>query len=362
MSTADEFALPTRPAPGARQTDILFDERAYTAFPHVVALGGDELLMAFRQAPRQSAIRHTHPRSVITVLRSYDRGATWDAENATQLAAGGGQEFALVALGGGLVGGALAKHGVAPRHEAARAGVPHHHPHEYPFGLNGGYWALSRNYGFTWQLEDLRVVDLAAMPSAAPIRTSDDALLLPAYGVASGASVISSLLYRSPDGGQSWGPVTLMATGTADTRAYCEPALVELAPGHLLGLHRSEQVAAGPRGTFWRNESRDGGRTWSAPVETGIRSGACPRLLRVADGRVLLTFGRRAPPFGLRALLSGDGGQTWGDTAWVLRELPNSDQGYTSSLQLADGRIFTASYGQNAAGVTGIIGTFWRLP
>jgi hypothetical protein len=33
-----------------RQTDVLFDPSQYTAFPHVLKLEGDELLMAFRQA------------------------------------------------------------------------------------------------------------------------------------------------------------------------------------------------------------------------------------------------------------------------------------------------------------------------
>jgi len=64
--------------------------------------------MAFRQAPSQKRVRHTHPRSVITVIRSYDGGETWDVENAAQLAAGGGQEFAPIHLGRGQVGGLLA--------------------------------------------------------------------------------------------------------------------------------------------------------------------------------------------------------------------------------------------------------------
>ncbi len=357
----DDSKLKIRSAPQARQTDILFDERSYSAFPHVVHLGGDELLVAFRQAPRQDVIRHTHPRSVITVMRSYDLGESWDIDNATQLAAGGGQELGLLHLGRGVVGGALAKHGVAPMAEAERAGFRPHH-HEYPFGLNGGYWALSRNYGLTWQIEDFRVVDLAAMPCAAPIQAAGGDILLPAYGPVDGPAAWSSLLYRSTDGGTTWVEPVAMAAGAAAERAYCEPGLVEVAPGHLLCLHRTQDNRVGPGGTFWSNESFDGGRTWSRPSDTAILSGACPRLLKVSDGRLVLTFGRRQAPFAIRAMLSDDGGRTWGETAWVLREMPNGDQGYTSSLQLPDGRMFTVSYGQNAAGVTGIVGTWWRLP
>lgn len=361
MIPIDDTQLEVLPAPARRHTDIFFDALSYSAFPHVVSLEGKELLLAFRQAPCQAVIRHTHPRSVITVMRSYVLGESWDIANATQLGAGGGQEFGMLYLGNGVVGGALAKHGVAPMAESKRAGVPTH-PHEYPFGLNGGYWALSRNYGFTWQIEDFRVVDLAAMPCSAPIRLHDGTLLLAAYGIAGGATVQSSLLYRSTDGGNTWSPPTLIAAGLAAERIYCEPGIVELAPGHLLCLHRTENHKVGPGGTFWSNTSYDGGRTWDAPQDTGILSGACPRLLKVADGRVLLTFGRRREPFGIRAILTRDGGKTWGDTAWVLRELPNWNQGYSSSVQLDDGRIFTVSYGENEAGVTGIIGTWWCLP
>ena len=75
MSTLDDTQLQTRPAPEARQTDIYYDDRSYSAFPHVVRLGGTELLIAFRQAPRKDVIYHTHPRSVITVMS--ERGWVW---------------------------------------------------------------------------------------------------------------------------------------------------------------------------------------------------------------------------------------------------------------------------------------------
>ena len=78
-----------RPAPKARQTRIFYDRQSYSAFPHVVRLEGDELLIAFRQAPDAEIVKHSHPRSVITVIRSYDLGETWETESASQMAAGG---------------------------------------------------------------------------------------------------------------------------------------------------------------------------------------------------------------------------------------------------------------------------------
>ena len=92
--------FPYSKAPQARQTRIFYDKGSYSAFPHVEKLEGDELLLAFRQAPVHPAgVRHTHPRSLITVIRSADAGQTWKADEAAQLAAGGGQEFGLIYLG-----------------------------------------------------------------------------------------------------------------------------------------------------------------------------------------------------------------------------------------------------------------------
>ena len=352
---------PVQTPPGVRQTDILFDPASYTAFPHVARLDGDELLIAFRQAPRQERVRHTHPRSVITVMRSYNLGETWDAQNAGQFAAGGGQEFAPIYLGQGRVGGVLAMHAVVPVGEGQRAGLGHEHAVEYPFANVGGFWCWSDNHGLTWPLHHAVLFAPGKQPSSPPIRLQSGTLLAPSYGRVGSDSVTSALLHRSSDLGQTWSSMTLMAKGSNDTREYGEPALLELEKDKLLALHRVEKCVDGRSGLFWRNESHDGGKSWSQPTETNILSGACPRLLKLSDGRVLLTFGRRYKPYGLLARLSDDGGQTWGQTSWLLRKAPNGNQGYSSSIEIEPGRIFTACYAQNSQGVTGITGTFWNL-
>jgi hypothetical protein len=352
---------PVRPAPAARQVDILFDPACYTAFPHIARLEGAELLLAFRQAPREDRVFHHHPRSIITVVRSPDLGASWKLGEASQLAAGGGQELGLLYLGHGLVVGALAQHQVAANYEAPRTRME---PDKYPkFGLrNGGvYWTWSDDYGLTWPLCHNVWVARDDQPCAPPIRLQDGTLLIPAYLRAERLDADSSILYRSTDGGKTWAYGGAMALGNAATRTYAEPAIVELEPGHLRAMHRIEDVKVGTPRCLWTNESLDGGLTWSEPVDTGIVAGPCPRLLKLADGRLLLTYGRRVASFGIRAQLSADGGRSWG-APWLLREAPNSNQGYTSSIELGDGRVLTVTYCENAAGVTGIVGTFWQLP
>lgn len=355
-------AISVKTPENVRQTDILYERGVYTAFPHVVRLGGKELLIAFRQAPREEKLRHTHPRSVITVMRSYDLGEHWDVKNAAQFAAGGGQEFAMISLGNGHVGGLLAMHEVVPRNEAKRAGLPHSHPNEYPFGNVGGFWCWSENDGLSWKLHHTVLFAPGMQPCGPPIRLKSGALLAPIYGNVEKDSFSSNLLYRSEDLGKSWTGPVVMAAGDPQTRAYYEPSVLEMEPDHILAMHRMGQSRDGREGLFWRNESRDGGKTWSKPVETDILSGACPRMLKLSDGRILLTYGRRFQPFGLYARLSNDGGKSWSDTSWLLRKAPNGDQGYSSSVEIEPRRIFTVCYSQNDQGVTGITGTFWSLP
>lgn len=347
-------------APRARQTKIFYDKGSYSAFPHVTKMEGDELLLAFRQAPRHpSGVRHTHPRSIITVIRSPDNGQTWQGDDASQLAAGGGQEFGLIYLGKGRVGGALAAHEVFPESEAERSNIPWTHPREYPFRSVGAVWCWSDNYGLTWRVDRAILVGPGVQACAAPIKMQDGTLMIPAYGNIGRSKTGSSVLYRSEDGGATWSEGTFIARGTPKTRAYQEPVLMELAPGHLLSMLR----VSDPKnpGIFWRCESHDAGATWSKPESTGILSGACPRLLKLRDGRLLLTYGRRFEPYGIYAHLSDDGGRSWG-RAWQLRTAPDGDHGYSSSLEFDDGLILTTTYGKNAQRVTGITGTFWKLP
>ena len=347
-------------APQARQTRIYSDNGSYSAFPHVVQMEGDELLLAFRQAPRRpEGVRHTHPCSIITVIRSPDAGQTWKVDEAAQLSAGGGQEFGLLYLGNGRVGGALAAHEVFPESEAERADTPWTHPGEHPFRNVGALWCWSDNYGLTWRVDHTILVGHRMQACAAAISLQDKTLMIPAYGNLGRSKIGSSVLYRSDDGGASWSEAVLIAKGNPKTRAYQEPVLMELAPGHLLCMMRVHD----PKnpGIFWRSESHDGGDSWSKPASTGIRSGACPRLLKLRDGRLLLTYGRRAEPYGIYANLSDDGGQSWGPS-WQLRTAKDGDHGYTSSIEFGDGLILTTTYGKNGRGVTGITGTFWQLP
>ena len=103
-----------------------------------------------------------------------------------------------------------------------------------------------------------------------------------------------TFVVSSEDQGKSWHYMATVACPNVDDDAvgegYDEPSLVRLDNGQLLCVMRSGNYT--PLYSAW---SSDEGKTWSGPVYTGLERGVDPCLIKLADGRVLLAFGRRFP-------------------------------------------------------------------
>ena len=113
--------------------------------------------------------------------------------------------------------------------------------------------------------------------------------------------------------------------------------------------------------TLWLSE--DGGATWQGLRDTGVK-GHPPDLLRLQDGRILLSYGHRHAPLGVRAVVSSDEGETWDlEHIWALREGGgSSDLGYPHSVQLGDGTVVTVYYFVEPDGMQFVGCTRWRVP
>ena len=85
-------------------------------------------------------------------------------------------------------------------------------------------------------------------------------------------------------------------------------------------------------------------------------------LLRLSSGRILCTYGYRREPFGVRAAVSEDEGETWDmDHEIVIRDDGlHRDLGYPASIQLQDGRILSVYYFHGEDGVRYIGGSVYR--
>jgi hypothetical protein len=67
-------------------------------------------------------------------------------------------------------------------------------------------------------------------------------------------------------------------------------------------------------------------------------------LLKLSDGRILLTYGKRADADrGIDARISADGGRTWGAPQRLVA-LENRDCGYPDAIEFPGGRVLLAYY------------------
>ena len=62
------------------------------------------------------------------------------------------------------------------------------------------------------------------------------------------------------------------------------------------------------------------------------------------DGRIVLTYGRRSEPFGIRARISSDSGKSWGDEIHLRDDGRTWDIGYPRTLVRPDGKLVTIYY------------------
>jgi hypothetical protein len=149
------------------------------------------------------------------------------------------------------------------------------------------------------------------------------------------------LCARTKDGGKTWRFVSWI--GPEPTGFSIMPSTIRLGPAELLTALRHHE---GPKKWIDLYRSLDDGGSWQsagiAAPDTG--EGNPGAMLRLQDGRVCLTYGYRRPPYGMRAVLSKDGGRTWGKEIILRDDGGGRDVGYPRSVQRPDGRVVTIYY------------------
>ena len=145
-------------------------------------------------------------------------------------------------------------------------------------------------------------------------------------------------ILRSGDAGQNWSMIR-MADGaqSPSPRGFNEIYPVVWSDGRIFAMLRT---AAG--GRSFAVSSPDGGLTWSAPRPTPIYA-KHPNPTELADGTLVCSYQRRtAPPFGVRARFTADGGITWSDER-ILRDDIRIADGLVqpTTVEMSDGTLFT---------------------
>jgi hypothetical protein len=152
------------------------------------------------------------------------------------------------------------------------------------------------------------------------------------------------MVYRSMDDGTDFHFMSFVVP--RDTRYeglnLMYPRGLMLPNGRLLCALRLDRDWAGDMWTEL-HASDDGGRTWSF-LSRATEFGAPSAPLRLRDGRLVMVYGQRLAPSGVRAVVSEDEGRTWSGEIIVRDDGGSWDVGYPRAWEYSPGRVGVVYY------------------
>jgi sialidase-1 len=372
-ATGNILELPVNSAPGVikiKDVVIYEDAKFYSAFPSVIKRPDGELIVAFRRAPDRRIFgekgnSHVDPNSYLVMVRSHD-GETWTKEPELIYAHsfGGSQDPCLLQLRGGTL--LCASYGWAL---VRPDGLPNLKKPYFEAGGSiflGGYLVRSSDGGNTWQGP--------IYPTAIPQEINYSALgeKLPAYNrgalyeaksgrilwvVASSDSnnKTSTHLIVSDDKGLTWRYSAPVAVDEKVT--FNETSVYETPKGDIVAFLRTanfDDMACIARST-------DGGKSFK--WESMGFQGHPLQALRLPDNRVLVVYGYRHKPYGIRArILNSECTDFATSTEIVLRDDGGtSDLGYPWATLLDKNRVLVTYYFNKNNGTRHIAGTILEI-
>ncbi len=352
---------------------IYEDPQFYSSFPSVVLLPDGELYVAFRRAPERKIFgenysNHTDPNSYLVTVRSKD-GENW-TESPKLLYAhpfGGSQDPCLLQLKDETL--ICTSYGWA---FVRPDGVPNLKNPYFDIGggviFLGGYLVRSNDGGHTWD-------EPIYPPNIEPeIRLNALGLPLPAYNRGAlcegengnlywivtandseSSRKTSNHLLVSKDKGLNWGYSSEVAMD--DTASFNEASVYETPNGDLVGFLRTADMD--DQACLAR--SSDGGKSFQWE-QMGFQ-GHPLNALQLPDKRVLLSYGYRHPPYGIRARILNEECTDYKTAPeLILRDDGGStDLGYTWPVLMKDERVLVCYYFNIADGTRHIAGTILEI-
>jgi hypothetical protein len=326
-------------------------------------LSSGDLVLVFREALWRGSVTHGDPTTRTSLIRSSDGGKTWHSQVTPD--PGGGNGTTVNQMSDGRLIVSNFRWVFVPLEEKEKIqhlGVVREKP---DLGLGtacaGVFTVASGTDGYTWECPNRLSVGGPKMVTTAGriVETEDDRLLIPLNGRSADDDLTECWIAESVDGGETWRNLASVTQDVKDI-SFHEMRIIPLPADRLLAMMRT------PESNFYQSRSADGGKTWSVPEETPIWCGGSSPgdLLQLADGRVLCTYARRKPPYGVRACISRDQGERWDieDEIVIRDDGLDRDMGYPSSEQLPDGRILTVYYWHGEDQIRHLVGSLWHPP
>jgi len=329
----------------------------YIGWPSITQTGSGELLVVF------SGNRDAHvcPFGITQMIRSNDNGKTWSAPETINNTPLDDRDAGILETKNGtlLVSWFTSLAFDTKKHYDKN---PSWKRHADKLGDDtkkywlGNWTRRSLNGGQSWEEP---VKQLVSAPHG-PIELSDGRLLYVGTAHVDDQKVMG--VEVSGNDGKTWKLISTIPINSEDDVAYYhEPHAVELTDGKIVAMFRY-QPSDRNESYLRQSESYDGGKSWTTSHATGIW-GYPPHLIRLKNGGIMVSYGVRREPYGEKACISMDGGETWEtDKEIMIQPAMNSDLGYPASVQLEDGSMLTVYYQIDKMGEkTSLMCTQWRL-
>lgn len=353
---------------------IYEDAQFHSAFPSVIKRPDGEIWVGFRRAPNRKIFgdgktNHTDPNSYLVMVRS-DDGENWSEKPELIYAHpyGGSQDPCMLQLKDGSVLCATYGWAFIRPEEMPNLKKPYFEAGKGTIFL-GGYMMKMENDEESWG-------DVYYPPNIQPeINFSALGDPIPAYNrgamyegkngdiywivAASDSNTpkkkTSNHLLISNDKGVTWKYSSVVAID--EKSSFNEASIYETPKGDLVGFLRT----AGMDGQACIARSTDGGKSFNWE-KMGFK-GHPLNALRLPDDRVLVTYGYRHKPLGIRArILNSECTDFATAPEIVLRNDGGStDIGYTWPVQLDENRVLVVYYFNKENGIRHIAGTILEI-
>ena len=154
------------------------------------------------------------------------------------------------------------------------------------------------------------------------------------------------LCIRTTDGGQTWKLIGWIGPQPPPEYGYSiMPATVAIEGGYLSMIRRGGVFDGEKRWWVEALLSPNDGRSWYKLDQPRIDNAGNPATLtRLKNGHIAMTYGWRSSPYGIRARMSKDDGQTWEPEFTLRADGWTWDLGYPRTVQRADGQLVTVYY------------------
>lgn len=342
----------------------VYKDENYCSFPNAIVLNDGTIMVGFRQAPdwqeRYNDITHGDPSSIGVFVKSSDNGETWTLkpELIYRHYYYGVQDPCINYLSDGTILGTFFMWKFTEKDSPVTDAVkPHFVNDNYDMEMMDSHSTRSYDNGQTWDnpicVEYEGKNEQRSSVRGNVIELDDGCLILALTTYDKTFDKRFIIILKSCNQGITWEKINDIIHPNGYFMG--EPNLFRTETGKIVCLLRTH-IPNETRNVYDDGNSDmspmhfcvsyDNGNTWSDPEKTKFTSPSPFHALQLSSGNILVTYGHRYSPYGIKAfLVDGEFENIHTAEEILIRDDGvNHDLGYTSSVQMPNGDILVTYY------------------